>query len=119
MPFTFERVKSALWEEQAKLRAQLESFERAGSTGIGGGNHMADDATEVFDQTVDVAVRRTVESALAEVERALAKLGDGTYGICESCGGRIDRARLEILPGAVYCMDCQTRREQGKQAGSR
>jgi len=118
MPFTFERAKNALLEEQAKLRAQLESFETADRTDIGSGNHMADDATEAFDQTVDVAVKRTVESALVEVDRALAKFGDGTYGICESCGARIDRARLEVLPGAVYCMECQTRREQGKQVGS-
>ena len=119
MPFTFERVKSALVEEQAKLRAQLESFNTADFEDISGGNHMADDATEAFDQTVDAAVRRTVESALAEAEHALAKFGDGTYGICESCGARIDRARLEILPGAVYCIECQTRRERGTQAGSR
>ena len=109
MPFTFERVKSALGEEQAKLRAQLESFNTADFEDISGGNHMA----------VDAAVRRTVESALAEAEHALAKFGDGTYGICESCGARIDRARLEILPGAVYCIECQTRRERGTQAGSR
>ena len=112
MPFTFERVKSALLEEQAKLRAQRDSFEVADVQDIGGGNHMADDATQAFDQTVDVAVKRTVESALAEVEHALAKFGDGTYGICESCGARIDRARLEILPGAVHCIECQTRRER-------
>ena len=114
MPFTFERVKRSLLEEQTKLRDQLEHFEVTDFEDIGGSNHMADDATEAFDQTVDVAVKRAVETALEKVEYALAKLEDGTYGICESCGGRIDRARLEILPDAVYCMECQTRREQGQ-----
>jgi len=112
MPFTFERVKQALLEEQAELEEQLANFETTDFEDIGGSNHMADDATEAFDQTVDVAVKRAVEAALAEVEHALAKFEDGTYGICESCGARIDRARLEILPSAVYCMECQTRREQ-------
>jgi DnaK suppressor protein len=88
--------------------------------GIGRSNHMADDATEAFEQTVGVALQRNVETQLEAVERALAKLDDGTYGLCESCGRRIDRARLEALPHAPYCMDCQGRREaNGARAAAR
>jgi len=113
MPFSFERVKRALLKEQAELQEQLDNFETIDLEDIGSGNHMAEDATEAFEQTVDVAVKRAAEAALADAEHALAKLGDGTYGICESCGARIDRARLEILPSARCCMDCQTRIERG------
>jgi len=113
MPFSYERAKGELLEELAKLKEQLERLESAEYESIGYSNHMADDATEAFDQAVGVALRRKVEASLEEVEQALAKLKDGTYGICEVCGARIDRARLEALPHARCCLDCQARREHG------
>lgn len=113
MPFSYERAKRALLDERGKLEEQLQQMQPVEHEDIGHSNHMADDGTEAFEQTVDVAVQRTVETSLQEVERALAKFEDGTYGICESCGARIDRARLEILPSALHCLDCQARLEQG------
>ena len=112
MPFSYERAKRELLEEQAKLRQQLERIENAEYESVGYGNHMADDATGAFDQAVDQALLRKIENTLREVERALAKFEDGTYGLCESCGTRIERARLEVLPYARYCLDCQTRQER-------
>jgi len=120
MPFSYERARRELLEEQAKLRQQLEQLEAAEYEGIGYSNHMADDATDAFDQAVGVALKRKVEASLEEIERALARFDKGTYGICEACGARIDRARLEVLPQAMYCLDCQARYEQsGTRAGSR
>ena len=111
MPFSYERAKGELADERAKLLAQLGQLESAQYESIGYSNHMADDGTEAFDQAVGVALQRKVEASLEEVERALAKLEDGTYGICETCGGRIDRARLEAYPHARHCLDCQARHE--------
>jgi len=120
MPFSYERVRRELLEEQAKLREQLERLESAEYESVGYSNHIADDATDAFEQAVGVALQRKVEASLEEVERALAKLGDGTYGLCESCGVRIDRARLEALPYARYCLGCQSRREHsGARVSSR
>jgi len=111
MTFSYERARRELLEEQVKLQEQLLRLDAAEYKSIGYSNHMADDATEAFDQAVGVALKRKVDTSLEEVERALAKLKDGTYGLCEACGARIDRARLEVLPQAMYCMDCQTRQE--------
>ena len=120
MPFSYERAKRELLEEQTKLEEQLRQLEAAKYESVGYSNHMADDATDAFDQAVDVALKRTVEASLEEIERALAKFDDGTFGICEACGGRIDRARLEVLPQAMYCLDCQACHERsGTRAGSR
>lgn len=113
MPFSYKRAKRELLEEQAKLREQLERLEAAEYESVGYSNHMADDATDAFDQTVDVALKRKIETSIEEIEQALAKLDNGTYGLCEACGARIDRARLEALPYARYCLDCQTRHEHG------
>lgn len=111
MPFSYERAKGTLLEERAKLREQLQRLGSAEYESIGYSNHMADDATEAFEQTVGVALQRKIEATLEEVERALAKFENGTYGLCEACAARIDRARLEVLPHAVYCLDCQARQE--------
>jgi DnaK suppressor protein len=51
--------------------------------------------------------------ALDEVSIAYAKLGGGTFGTCEDCGGELTLARLRALPTARYCIGCQTRREGG------
>ncbi len=111
MPFSYERVRQELLEEQTKLQKQLGRLESAEYESIGYGNHIADDGTEAFEQAVGVALQRKVETTLEEVSRALAKLDNGTFGLCESCGARVDRARLEALPYAKYCLTCQSRRE--------
>lgn len=120
MPFSYERVRKELLEEQAKLQEQLERLESVEYESVGYGNHIADDATDAFEQTVGIALQRKVETTLEEVRRALAKLDDGTFGLCEACGARIDRARLEALPYAKHCLNCQSRRERkGVRTASR
>jgi len=109
-----------LQEERTKLQEQLERLESVEYESVGYGNHIADDATDAFEQTVGVALQRKVETTLEEVGRALAKLDDGTFGLCEACGARIDRARLEALPYAKHCLNCQSRQERkGVRTASR
>jgi RNA polymerase-binding transcription factor len=51
--------------------------------------------------------------ALDEIFTALGKLGTGTYGLCEGCGGELPLARLRAMPTALYCLSCQAQREKG------
>jgi DnaK suppressor protein len=111
MPFSYERARRELLEEKKALQEQSKQLENEEYEGVGYGNHMADDGSEAFKQTVDIGFRRRIELSLERVDEALRKLEDGTYGICEDCGGRIDRARLEALPQAVYCLECQAEHE--------
>lgn len=120
MAFSYGGVRQDLLDEHKKLKEQLSHLGAAEYKSVGYSNHMADDGTEAFEQAVGVSISRTVEDTIEEVERALAKLGDGTYGLCESCGARIDRARLQALAYARYCLDCQARWEQKEtRKGSR
>jgi DnaK suppressor protein len=112
MPFSYEKVRQELLDERVKLQEQLGRLEAVEYDSIGYGNHMADDGTDAFEQAVGVAIQRKVETTLEDVGRALAKLDDGTYGLCEMCGVPIERARLEALPYARYCLDCQSREER-------
>ncbi len=108
-----EDLKQLLLAEQERLREITSRRDTNEERGSGCGNHMADDATETFEQAKGVSLRRSEEAMLDQIEYALCKFEEGTYGICESCGGPIDRARLQALPYAVYCIECQIRLEQG------
>lgn len=70
------------------------------------GNHMADDASEVFEQTKDLALKHHLEDMLEQVNHALARIEKGTFGICENCGNAILAARLRALPFVSLCFDC-------------
>ncbi len=74
---------------------------------MGLGNHMAEDATAAFDQAATVSLRRGHERTLAQVESALHRMADESYGRCERCDDEIDFARLKAVPQATLCMNCQ------------
>ncbi len=107
-----ERLKGRLEEEHARLREEIGQLGTGARENLGYGNHMADDATEAFEQAKNLALRRNLERLLEQVENALEKLGQGTYGVCERCGQSIDPARLKVIPYANLCLDCQQRRER-------
>jgi RNA polymerase-binding protein DksA len=64
-------------------------------------------ASQVFEQQRDLALREHTRTALAAVEAALARLDAGTYGACTACGRDVPPERLEALPSAALCIDCQ------------
>lgn len=98
-----------------ELRAIDEDLIRLGQSqaddGASVGNHMADEGGSVQEADADLAVRGTVEQVLAEIENALKKIENGTYGFCEDTGEPIAQARLEALPYARYTVKAQEKRE--------
>jgi DnaK suppressor protein len=68
----------------------------------------------VVDLSEDISLKQlsTHRENLQRIDEALRKLNEDTYGICEDCGEEISGDRLKILPFAIYCIDCQERREQ-------
>ena len=108
---SYDELQSMLEDERARLKQHLGYAQSWANEHMGYGNHMADDATEAFEQAKDLSVRTRLEDTLHEVEDALKKFEQGTYGVCESCGQPIDPARLKALPHAACCLDCQRRLE--------
>jgi len=104
-----EPFRGLLERERARLQVEIARLSVVADTrdNLGYGNHMADDATEAFEQAKDMALLRHLENILSEVNAALGKIDAGTYGACETCGRRIDEERLQVLPHARMCMDCQ------------
>jgi DnaK suppressor protein len=68
----------------------------------------------VVDLTEDISLRHLSahRGTLLKIDESLRKLNEGTYGLCEDCGDVINEERLKILPFAIYCIDCQERREK-------
>jgi DnaK suppressor protein len=95
-------ARGALEGERAQLRAQL--AEHGG--GVQHDDNFADSGQVAAEQGENRALVGQLEETLAEVERALAKLDEGSYGTCESCGKTISEARLEAMPATRYCIDC-------------
>jgi len=73
--------------------------------------HAADAGTETSGKTQDLMMLNQIEAELADVERALVRIDDGTYGTCEACGKPIGDARLEALPATRFCVEDQATAE--------
>ena len=106
-----EAVRERLEVERDTLVNELQQFDVSGHKNLGYSTHMADDASAAFDQARDLALRSNLEETLRQVEDALERVSEGTYGVCEACGERIDPARLKTLPHTPHCLDCQRKLE--------
>lgn len=73
---------------------------------LGFGKRVGDGTTEAVGRLTDIGVGDSLERVLARTERALAKLDDGSYGMCDVCGDPIPSGRLRALPDAVLCLRC-------------
>jgi DnaK suppressor protein len=114
-----DEARSRLAEEQTRLggirddlaslrdESQKDAMEELSSYD----QHQADVATETFDREKDLTILDNIEGELADVEHALQRLDDGTYGTCEACGQPIDDARLEAMPATRFCVADQARAE--------
>lgn len=113
--------KELLQQERQRVQAALENLhdENPGSMSDESGedavydNHLADTATVTYDRELDYTLEENSEHVLAEIDAALARIEDGTYGTCTSCGKQIAPERLEARPWATLCIDCQRKRERG------
>jgi DnaK suppressor protein len=72
----------------------------------GFGKRIGDGTIEAVSRLTEIGVGRSLESGLARTQRALAKLDEGTYGVCDSCGADIPPARLRAMPDSVLCLTC-------------
>jgi DnaK suppressor protein len=76
-----------------------------GDLAIGAGDHLADSASETYMRELDGGLGENAEHVLAEIDAALQRIADGTFGTCAVCGKPIDEERLEAVPYATLCID--------------
>jgi RNA polymerase-binding protein DksA len=116
-----DRFRKALLEERKRVQAAIQNLhdENPGTLSEDAGeetaydNHLADTATETYDRELDYTLEENSEHVLAEIDAALKRIEEGTYGICTNRGEQIAEERLEALPWATLCIDCARDRERG------
>lgn len=104
-------IRAALTTERARLVAEVGEAVQAPAQMTYGSQAAA--ATQVFEQQRDLALRDRSTQQLELVDAALGRLEAGTFGACLRCGKPIAPARLEALPWAAHCIDCQAIVDRG------
>jgi RNA polymerase-binding transcription factor DksA len=103
-----EEVKAGLEADGVGSESESESLSELSDID----QHQADTGTETFDRERDTSILEQVQAELADVEHALRRLDDGTYGTCEACGKPIDEERLDAQPATRFCMADQALAER-------
>jgi DnaK suppressor protein len=115
-----DRFRRVLEGERERLRHARQAvhhdgslLEESGDLAIGSGDHMADSATDTYMRELDGGLEENAEHLLVEIEAALGRIADGTYGLCSACGRAITVERLEAVPYATLCLDDKRALETG------
>ena len=116
-PRDYTVLRKKLEEERTRLREEIEQLNHVREEGIDYGRDVADDGAEAFDATMNIALSESLEDTLWQVEDALQRFEDGSYGICQDCGRPIEWGRLKILPHTPLCAECARRHEKGSLGG--
>jgi DnaK suppressor protein len=104
-PESLDAARAALIAERNRLRGELAEVIVAPGQMTYGSQAAA--ATQVFEQQRDLALRDRAIQQLELVDAALGRIDAGTFGRCTRCGKPIAAERLEALPWAAWCIDCQ------------
>ena len=78
--------------------------------------HMADMATDNFDTEFALSLVSNEQDVLYEIEEALKRIEEGTYGDCLECGKKIILQRLKAVPYTSFCVTCQEKKESGRES---
>ncbi|MCS7006414.1 MAG: TraR/DksA C4-type zinc finger protein [Thermoleophilia bacterium] len=120
MTLDLEEARRRLEDERARLEAALATVNHedalgaeTGELATGPGDGLADHATDTFMRELDSGLEENAEHLLAEIEAALARIEDGTYGTCVVCGKPIPEERLAAVPYASLCLDDKRAQERG------
>jgi RNA polymerase-binding protein DksA len=113
-----DELRTRLESEREELVAQLTTIEDQAfaatqsdmSGDVGVDDESADAGTATFEREKELSIEQNVRDLIQKIDRALKRIEDGTYGICEVCGKPIEKARIKALPYVDLCIkDAQAR----------
>lgn len=116
-----EALRERLLEERERLEREIneldadlsESLEEA-SEESPYDQHMAETAAVTLDREIDLSLEENTRASIAQIDRALGKLENGSYGLCDKCGKPIGEDRLRVAPFATLCIDCKRLEERNR-----
>ncbi len=105
-------LRARLTEERTELATQLSTIEEDAfsttqselSGDVGLDDESADAGSATFEREKDLSIEQNVRDLLDKIERALKRMDEGTYGVCEICGKPIEKARIKALPYVDLCI---------------
>lgn len=112
---TLARFKKILLKEREQIVGEVKQFiESSMEMGQDGIQDIGDEASNIYNKQILLSLNESERIRLKEVDESLDRIENGTYGICEECGGPISLKRLEVRPVAKYCVPCLTKLEKGR-----
>lgn len=112
-----EELRGELVADAAHLKEEIRDAEQEivgllRDGGDGAGNDQADVGSTTLERDHEMSLANNARDMLDQIERALSRIDDGTYGVCESCGKAIGKGRLQAFPRATLCVSCKEREER-------
>lgn len=114
-------LKERLLEERDRVLREIAELDADLSTSLEDSSgespydqHMAENAAATLDREMDLTLQDNARAGLAQIDRALHKLEEGTYGRCEQCGGPIGEERLSAFPSVTLCVECKRQEERNR-----
>ena len=106
-----DALRQTLVDRKAELEVELGKLTAPPTTGaaVSFGKRVGDGTTEAVERLSTTATARSITHSIEDIDRALVKIDDGTYGTCDLCGNDIGVARLDALPAASRCIECAAR----------
>ena len=110
-------VSSELAGELTRLEAELATLQSSiddvlRDSGDGAGDDQADSGSKAFEREQEMTLLANVRETLFQTQHAVARIEDGTYGVCESCGNAVGKLRLQAFPRATLCVSCKQKQER-------
>ena len=116
-PDEIEKFRALLWEKRNELLGNVSYMEndvlKEGRSDLSHVPiHMADLGTDSYEQEFTLDLMDSERKLISEIDSALARIDNGTYGICELDGQPIPKARLEAIPWTLFCISCASNSEK-------
>ena len=117
-PGELESFRQRLLDKRRELIGDVRGLQSEAVNGRGGASnampiHMAERGSETWEQALTLRLSESQASVLRDLDAALQRIHDGTYGVCEAAGERIPKGRLRAVPWARYCIKCASEHEAG------
>ena len=108
-----KKYKQILLAKKGEIVSSVDKEETEGREAVSqGGKDPYDAATESYDQEFWFSISEAGRKTLEDIDEALRKIEEGTFGVCETCAKPIDPPRLEVVPQARFCISCQEQEER-------
>jgi DnaK suppressor protein len=109
-----ESLRQRLLQERRRLELEISELDADLSESLEESSeespydqHMAETAGVTLDREIDLSLEENTLASIAQIDRALGKLENGSYGCCDRCGKPIGEERLDVAPFATLCIDCK------------